>query len=83
MSLPFTKCPTCGSNLDPGERCTCNGRKITPAVKEKLPEPQLSQGIETCRECGLIWNVSIHVVIPPSGYLCPVCKGKQRKGANT
>lgn len=31
---------------------------------------------ETCRECGLEWNVSKQAVIPWSGYLCPVCRGK-------
>ena len=34
---------------------------------------------ETCRECGLIWNVSKHANIPRNRYLCPVCWGKQRK----
>ena len=34
---------------------------------------------ETCRECGLEWNVSITAKIPFNGYLCPKCREKQRK----
>lgn len=33
---------------------------------------------ETCRECGLEWNVSKQKEIPPSGYLCPRCSEKYR-----
>ncbi len=36
---------------------------------------------ETCRECGLEWNVSKQAAIPWSGYLCPICRGKIRKEA--
>lgn len=36
---------------------------------------------ETCRECGLEWNVSRQAAIPWSGYLCPRCRGKRRKEA--
>lgn len=28
---------------------------------------------ETCRECGLEWNVSKQKVLPLNGYLCPRC----------
>lgn len=38
---------------------------------------------KTCRECGLEWNVSITAKIPFNGYLCPVCRGKHRKEAQT
>lgn len=33
---------------------------------------------ETCRECGLEWNVSKYAVIHKSGYLCPHCWSKNR-----
>lgn len=38
---------------------------------------------EICRECGLDWNVSINAKIPYNGYLCPACRGKQKKEAQT
>lgn len=38
---------------------------------------------ETCRECGLEWNVSKTAKIPFKGYLCPICRGKQQKEAQT
>lgn len=34
---------------------------------------------EKCRECGRTWNVSKKMKIPQSGYLCPVCYGRNRK----
>lgn len=30
-------------------------------------------------KCGLIWNISIKVEIPQSGYKCPVCEAKEKK----
>lgn len=33
---------------------------------------------ETCRECGLVWNVSKQKEIKASGYLCPRCWSKNR-----
>lgn len=32
-----------------------------------------------CRICGKDWQISALAVIPPSGYVCPVCETKQRK----
>ena len=32
-----------------------------------------------CRICGKDWQLSALAVIPPSGYVCPVCETKQRK----
>ena len=37
---------------------------------------------ETCRECGNEWNVSRLLILPPSGYLCPVCLSKIRAQEN-
>lgn len=82
MSPPYIKCPTCGSHLDPGERCTCNGKKEE-APKSVRKRRQAPYRVETCRECGLDWNVSVLVKTPPSGYLCPRCKERQKKGAKT
>ena len=31
-----------------------------------------------CRICGKDWQISALAVIPPSGYVCPVCETKQR-----
>ena len=33
---------------------------------------------ETCRECGLEWNVSKKAVIPYFGYRCPICCSKYK-----
>ena len=33
---------------------------------------------ETCRECGLDWNVSKQKKITPNGYQCPRCWQKNR-----
>ena len=51
--------------------------------REPVLMPVLMPGAryETCRECGLEWNVSKQAAIPWSGYLCPVCRGKIRKEA--
>lgn len=32
-----------------------------------------------CRICGKDWQIGALAVIPPSGYVCPVCETKQRK----
>lgn len=32
-----------------------------------------------CRICGKDWQISALAVIPPSGYVCPVCETKQRR----
>lgn len=34
---------------------------------------------ETCKECGLEWNVSKQAVIPWYGYRCPWCRAKYRR----
>ena len=34
----FNKCPTCGSNLDPGEKCECSNKKATEKNKDKKQE---------------------------------------------
>lgn len=33
---------------------------------------------ETCRECGLEWNVSKNTAIHRNGYICPHCWSKNR-----
>lgn len=33
----------------------------------------------TCRLCGKEWQISALAVIPPEGYICPVCETSQRK----
>jgi hypothetical protein len=48
---------------------------------KKKPTPQPSRRregarYETCRECGLEWNVSVKAEIPLGGYLCPKCRAK-------
>ena len=35
---------------------------------------------ETCRECGLVWNISIKAEVPLNGYLCPRCRSKLQGG---
>lgn len=36
MSTPYRTCPECGSNLDPGERCTCSEkREAAPEATEE------------------------------------------------
>ena len=30
-----------------------------------------------CRICGKDWQISALAVIPPSGYVCPVCEAKR------
>lgn len=37
MHRYFNKCPRCGANLDPGERCTCNEEK----QKKERKKPDL------------------------------------------
>lgn len=32
---------------------------------------------ETCKVCGLDWNISIKTVIGKRGYRCPRCSGRQ------
>lgn len=34
---------------------------------------------ETCKDCGLEWNVSKQLVIDWRGYLCPRCRERRRK----
>lgn len=29
---------------------------------------------ETCRDCGLRWNIAKGQAIPKDGYLCPKCR---------
>ena len=35
---------------------------------------------ETCRACGLDWNISRAQRMPARGYLCPRCAKKKEKG---
>lgn len=35
---------------------------------------------ETCRCCGLRWNVSKEQFAPKNGYICPHCRDKLRRG---
>lgn len=32
MSLIFRKCPLCGANLDPGEKCDCEEKTVANAA---------------------------------------------------
>jgi len=34
----------------------------------------------TCTYCGRLWNVSILQRIPKSGYICPHCESKLKRG---
>lgn len=43
-----------------------------PRKRPRYPDERF----ERCRECGYRWNVSIGAKMPPSGYLCPVCRSK-------
>lgn len=46
-NTPYWVCPHCGSNLDHGERCTCQDGK----VKDAAPEAGQSAGqLATARE---------------------------------
>lgn len=31
-----------------------------------------------CRICGKDWQISALAVIPPSGYVCPVCENTEK-----
>lgn len=86
MSPPFNKCPKCGGYLDPGERCTCNGREeptrhSPPKYRRPTapPPPKPARIIKTCKECLAVWAVNANAKIPPSGYICPDCRKKQDK----
>lgn len=49
--------------------------------KKQTPQPPRKREgarYETCRGCGLEWNISKQTVTPPSGYLCPHCWSKNR-----
>lgn len=35
---------------------------------------------EACRHCGLRWNISKGQFVPKSGYTCPHCQDKLRRG---
>lgn len=35
---------------------------------------------EACRYCGLRWNISKGQFVPKSGYTCPHCQDKLRRG---
>ena len=41
----------------------------------------MNRRYEKCRECGLDWNVSINLILPPGGYICPHCWRKQQNEA--
>lgn len=32
MPLIYRKCPLCGANLDPGEKCDCEGKTVVNAA---------------------------------------------------
>ena len=66
--------------------CTGSSRGSGPAGNRKPSRARtrtrsVNARYETCRECGLDWNVSKQAAIPWSGYLCPVCWSRQRKEA--
>ena len=46
-----------------------------PKTQRRIPGARY----ETCRECGMEWNVSRLAPIPPGRYLCPVCWTRQRR----
>lgn len=33
-----------------------------------------------CTCCGHLWNISIYQKIPRSGYICPYCESKLKRG---
>ena len=35
---------------------------------------------EACRYCGLRGNISKGQLVPKTGYICPHCQDKQRRG---
>ncbi len=47
----------------------------------KLAVSQIKHGktYATCRECAKVWNVSKSQIIPLNGYVCPYCRGKQKR----
>ena len=34
---------------------------------------------ETCKVCGKDWNVSLQLILPEHGYICPHCRGLYNK----
>lgn len=53
-----------------------NGFTLPDGSEEKKTEQP--RRYETCRECGLEWNVSKYQEIPPGGYICPWCWSKNK-----
>ena len=49
--------------------------------KPENPKDRKREGAryETCKDCGLEWNVSRQAVIDWRGYLCPRCINKLRR----
>lgn len=49
------------------------------------PEGRRREGarFEVCRSCRLEWNVSIGMVLPKDGYICPKCSYRMNKKAET
>lgn len=41
MAGPYKKCPICGSNNDPGERCSCGG--VAPKAHRKRKHKKASK----------------------------------------
>ena len=54
---------------------------ISPPRGSRAAKPSEKKRYELCRGCGMAWNVSIDTIVPPSGYMCPVCRSKLQKGA--
>lgn len=51
-----------------------------PAIPPKAPRLKFADArFETCKYCGIDWNISAKAVIDPNGYLCPRCRDKRRR----
>lgn len=79
MGKPYEVCPNCGSHLDPGEHCDCEGNAKEPKANSACAKDQEAR-YEVCVECGTMWNISQQTAVPWHGYLCPVCRWKRRRG---
>ena len=43
----YRPCPTCGANLDPGERCDCQDKEKAAPVLEHRDGPKVENGLPT------------------------------------
>lgn len=50
-------------------------RRPKPNPRRKFADARF----ETCKVCGLEWNISIKAAIDWHGYTCPRCRGSKRK----